>query len=378
MSRTLIPNSFQVENLYVDELLCFLKPNEWLVLSVAIREIIGWHDTIADRRRRISLSTFIDGKGGGRHSHGIWLGRAAVVRALQALNKYHILIKEGKGNHPNGQLFYLQEDADQIDWNGLEARRVQTTKERRQQTKKARAIRTDDKDTSLLDRPVPVSETDRSQSVKQTHGNPLRNPPLETPAPSATGEEHTGQHDDPFPGLEAYKDKNRWGYTVRQVEEGEPEFRCPACDTTQPWPLKTPYGGLTCAKPECNVPLAGYRPHDAQPFWKPPKLPVEKHELGVLVPGCPKHFADIPYFEQDKKRLLHAMRKDHQRLWTLIEWAWAKPLLPHKIVANALEAFYNPKTVVARAIREATKNAKRNPAAGNGQKPPSIVAAHDF
>ena len=46
---TLVPNSFQHPNLYVDWLHYYLTPEEVVVLDKAVREILGWEENISDR-----------------------------------------------------------------------------------------------------------------------------------------------------------------------------------------------------------------------------------------------------------------------------------------------------------------------------------------
>jgi len=169
---------------------------------------------------------------------------------------------------------------------------------------------------------------------------------------------HSGKHDDPVPGIPVYDQGDRWGYVVQQVEYNEQEFRCPICEESQPWPLRTPHGGFVCRI--CDLPLAGFRVDDIQPYWKAPRLPAVKHELGVLVPGCPAHLSGIMYYEKDKDRLLYAMREDHQELWKLVEWSWKKGHPPQKIVVNALAAFYKPRAQEAARKREDEEDAERH------------------
>lgn len=56
--NTVIPNSYQKPNLFVDELMCLLPPACNLLLDVACRQILGWEEHRGTRRDRISLSQF--------------------------------------------------------------------------------------------------------------------------------------------------------------------------------------------------------------------------------------------------------------------------------------------------------------------------------
>jgi hypothetical protein len=132
----LYPNTFQCPNLYVDQLLHLLTSDETKVLNVAVRETLGWHK----RTQRIALSVFVDGKtkNGERVSHGTGLSRDTVRSALESLHKFNILIAIGSKNHPRGQAYTLQFDADKIDWNSLERRRAERDDANRRRTSAAR------------------------------------------------------------------------------------------------------------------------------------------------------------------------------------------------------------------------------------------------
>lgn len=121
---TLIPNSFQYPNLYIDWLSFYLTPEEEKVLNKAVREILGWEDKIADRRAQIALSIFVDGKSirGEAVALGCGLGLGSVRKALAGLNKFGILVKQGDPTNA-GQEFRLQDDVNGIDWAGLINRR---------------------------------------------------------------------------------------------------------------------------------------------------------------------------------------------------------------------------------------------------------------
>ena len=137
---TLIPNSFQYPNMYIDWLSYYLTSEEEKVLNKAVREILGWEDKIATRRARIALSVFVEGKTSKKTGEltclGCGLGLQTVRKALAALDQYRILVKEGDPTK-DGQEYRIQDDADAIDWDGLAARREQWDKRNLKRTKAA-------------------------------------------------------------------------------------------------------------------------------------------------------------------------------------------------------------------------------------------------
>jgi hypothetical protein len=135
---SLIPNTFQHPNLYVDRLAYYLTPQEQVVLQKAVREILGWEDKRIERKAYIALSVFVEGKfdkKGNRLCHGCGLGEGAVREALKGLHKYRILLKGIITQ--KGQLFTIQIDADAIDWEGLEERREEWDEANRKRTEEA-------------------------------------------------------------------------------------------------------------------------------------------------------------------------------------------------------------------------------------------------
>lgn len=116
----IIPNSFQTPNEYVDHALPLLSGDEIKVLLFAVRHILGWHDRIHARRAPISVSMFTNGfvTRDGKVYAGTGLSRPTVVRILNILSTYGLLLKVGAPT-PEGQIYELYEN---IDWAGLEAR----------------------------------------------------------------------------------------------------------------------------------------------------------------------------------------------------------------------------------------------------------------
>jgi len=133
--NTLIPNSFQTPNLYIDRLMPLLLDAEFRVLMFAVRHILGWSDTVAQRACRLSLSAFEHGH---RGSKGVGLGRKAIVDALASLETYGVLQKIGEPTG-KGQMWGLPNNEDEIDWEGLKERKARRQAKARRQTQAARA-----------------------------------------------------------------------------------------------------------------------------------------------------------------------------------------------------------------------------------------------
>lgn len=127
--NTIIPNSYQKPNFFVDHLLYFLTSDEAKVLDLAIREIYGWRDSIAARRANIALSVFSEGKvlksTGERVAWGTGLSVGTCRKCLDALCSFGIMLKLGAPS-PDGQCYGLQENPDAIAWDALKARRAET------------------------------------------------------------------------------------------------------------------------------------------------------------------------------------------------------------------------------------------------------------
>lgn len=123
--NSIVPNSHNFPNLFTDRLMYYLSGEEWKVLSMAVREILGWRKHIDTREACISLSQFHSGKvsreTGADTCYGTGLSRPALVRALEALARYRVLIPVGAPTE-KGQRYHLQESGGAIDWDGLEQR----------------------------------------------------------------------------------------------------------------------------------------------------------------------------------------------------------------------------------------------------------------
>lgn len=123
--NTIIPNTFQHPNFYVDVLDEYLTPEESKILTHAIREILGWQDSLETRQKHIARDIFLNGRvvKGRKVYGGVNLCKEAIEKALDALHQYHILVKSGSPRDPRGQLYSLTEDVSQIDIEGLQARK---------------------------------------------------------------------------------------------------------------------------------------------------------------------------------------------------------------------------------------------------------------
>jgi hypothetical protein len=176
MANHFISNSYQTPNAYVDLLMPYLTPEEWVVLSYAMRHIFGFDDRRATRRHRISLSCFEDGYA---QYDGCGLGREAIMHALNSLSEYGIMLKIGEATE-DGQEWELPLDPKQMKIKALMDRRSKTKECMRDRTAKARAAKLAKRqsvpqtETGLSHRPVENNEavcpTDQPQSVPQTEG----------------------------------------------------------------------------------------------------------------------------------------------------------------------------------------------------------------
>lgn len=186
----LIPNSYQTHNSYVDILHQFLTGEEVKVLDKAIREILGWTDRISSRKAPISLSTFTDGKPGwvdeeGHHlgaevtkllgnrmCYGCGLSIGAIRNALDALHEFNILLKIGDPS-PNGQVYWLQDDINKIDWAGLIERQAKKNKSNKRRVRSAAMARAKSNPSPAAPQPTgdPVGEL--LTDFCQTFGAPM-------------------------------------------------------------------------------------------------------------------------------------------------------------------------------------------------------------
>jgi biotin operon repressor len=142
MTSKFIPNAYQTPNAYADELMAYLTPEEWMVLSYAIRRIFGFNK----RQDRISKRQFMTGtvdENGEHLDRGTGLGEAAVTNALKSLKDYGILIfvDENDPDKNEGRLYALQMESDRVDIDGLRKRREEKQEKANQRMNNARANR---------------------------------------------------------------------------------------------------------------------------------------------------------------------------------------------------------------------------------------------
>lgn len=132
----IIPSAFQTPNSHVDIAMHYLSGDEYKVLNFAIRHIFGWQDKLHQRCGDISLTMFADGftTADGTRYHGTGLNRQAVIRVLEALVKYRLLIKVGAPT-TKGQRWQI---GDNPDWEGLKTREDGTRQQNQKRTKVAR------------------------------------------------------------------------------------------------------------------------------------------------------------------------------------------------------------------------------------------------
>ncbi len=136
MENFFIPNSTQVPNFILDEVMPLLTGEELKVYLFAIRHIIGFQDRIMTRTRHISLSMFQYGYG---KYLGCGLGKNAIMRALCELKKYRLLIPIGDPT-PDGQAWQVADAVDNPDIDGLKNRLAERHQMNKKRTQKARTI----------------------------------------------------------------------------------------------------------------------------------------------------------------------------------------------------------------------------------------------
>lgn len=121
----IIPNSFQMPNLLVDDLQCLLTGNEFKLVTIICRKTFGWHK----RSDRISKSQLIELSG---------LGDATVDECMIALVKYGIVVRVSENVNNAGVEWAIQSDDSKIDFDGLQQR---DSERREKNIKKTAAIR---------------------------------------------------------------------------------------------------------------------------------------------------------------------------------------------------------------------------------------------
>jgi hypothetical protein len=195
--NNLIPNTFQTPNVLIDRLMPLLKDDELRVAMFSIRHIYGWTDTLARRAAQLSLTAFEKGH---RGSPGCGLTRSAIVPALQGLEQYGILHCVGEDRR--GRFWALAESDADIDWEGLEQRRVEIDARNQKKTAAAtRARRTQQPSrTGTSDVPAvrPTYQRSGTTDVPEQRYDARTTGPVDVPAAGTTHEPHAGTTDVPI------------------------------------------------------------------------------------------------------------------------------------------------------------------------------------
>jgi len=340
MANKLIPNTFQHPNDYIDWLSYYLTPQEEKVLTKAIREILGWQDKIVERRARISLSVFVKGKVN-RHGKqlclGCGLGISAVRKALSALNEYNILCKVGDPTE-DGQQYYLQENWDAIDHEGLKERKDGKKEQNRARTEAAReaVLSNTTEEPVLSDSTEVCCETEHPPVVGQQQRNPNRNPKETKEAPMGTFL---------FDGLGTAHQSN---YTVPRDYVEVPVsglleyFTCPECNRRHPWPKqesrrKKPTT-LICQDRNCGV----YFLVEDQDTGRTYSIPIPEPEWTLHFEEPVGKLSRITLTEREFKAFKRNWQEDCGLVVQKIQWAAGQDWLVYqkdKIAGRVNAAF---------------------------------------
>lgn len=108
----LLPKSFCVPNLYIDELCWLLTPTEFVVLLCLVRATIGWNRNCA----AVSLDMLEHGvtRNGERVAYGCGLARSTIQKALDNLSTFKIVSRE-RANRQSAYLYQINLESEQID-----------------------------------------------------------------------------------------------------------------------------------------------------------------------------------------------------------------------------------------------------------------------
>lgn len=175
---SLVPNTFQTFNSYVDDAMYLLTDGELRCLLFATRHIMGWQDKIDKRQGFISLSMFEGGflTKDGRQYHGCGLGRKAIITATNDLVRFGFLEKVGTAGR-DGQEWKLSSDG--IKWDLLQERYMQKTTHYKRQTDQARLAKSTgvSNNTSVVEQTATgVSNNTMLRVVEQTQSKPYTKP----------------------------------------------------------------------------------------------------------------------------------------------------------------------------------------------------------
>ncbi len=189
---SLIPNSWQTPNDFMDKYNPYLTSEEWRVLSYACRHILGWHDYVNSRMRRMSLSFFENGYG---PYPGCGLKRAAIIRALDSLAQFGLLAKVGKPTQ-EGQMWKLPLLESEIDLEGLQARQAEKTQKAVSRTNHARQVKAAVSPTNhqqLVPLTTMQGAGGMSDKLNQSHKiQSQESKPKDSPTPSGAGSDMLG------------------------------------------------------------------------------------------------------------------------------------------------------------------------------------------
>jgi len=186
--NAVIPNTFQHPNIFVDKLMYYLTPEENVVLTFAVRRILGFQQNIMSRKDNISLSQFADSivsEEGVILSRGCGIGVNTIRNCLENLEKYKILLPASEKPNPiKGQEYWLQDNENAIDWQGLEARKeerkIKYATQVQKATQKSLKVRGIVERKGNVERNTPVTSDDRLGVTSDVNTKPIetqRNPP---------------------------------------------------------------------------------------------------------------------------------------------------------------------------------------------------------
>lgn len=215
---SILMNSFQTPNPFVDSAMAYLTPEEYKCLSFACRHILGWQDKINKRRGVISLTMFERGfiSAKGTAFGGTGLTRPTIVKAVDELVKYSFLFRIGEPS-ADGQEYELGEEPDFV---GLELRHAAKADGRKQQTATARASKahkpagglSDIPASGKADKPVLVNGTNQQQLTAQTSaGKADKLNQSHSSNPTKTNERNTDSFD-------ANSNAKQWSDAMSQLE----------------------------------------------------------------------------------------------------------------------------------------------------------------
>ncbi len=126
---TLIPNTTQMPNFYLDDVMYLLHDTEWKALCYAVRKIYGFEHNRIHQKGRISLEEFMHGwadDDGNQRSHGVGASLAHTRACINLLVKVGILVLVRDNDRLNrGREWALQRDPQRIDFKFLHERRDQ-------------------------------------------------------------------------------------------------------------------------------------------------------------------------------------------------------------------------------------------------------------